>query len=130
MKIESRLLILLGIFCAGLTVSYLVLSHEAAGGLMLLGATLLGLMPGLYYAYWHRRMGDRPEDREDGALESKTVTVGAFPGSSIWPFVLGMGSFLTVMALVFGTWFAVPGIALVATALVGGTVESRHGGEV
>lgn len=130
MKIESRILILLGIFFGGLTLAYLLLSKEAAGGLMLLGSTLLGLMPGMYYAFWHRRMGDRPEDREDGALSSSSVVVGAFPGSSIWPFVLGSGSFFTVMALVFGTWFAIPGIALVATALVGGTVESRHGGEV
>ena len=130
MKIESRLLILFGLFAGGLTVAYLVLSKEPAGGLMLLGASLLGLMPGLYYAWWHKRMGFRPEDLDDGAMEATTVIIDTFPGSSIWPITMGMGAFFTVLALVFGIWFLVPGLALVTTALVGGTLESRRGGSV
>lgn len=130
MKVESRMLILLGFFFALLTVTYLVLAQEMAGGLMLLGTALLGFMPGLYYAFWHRRMGDRPEDREDGKLEDREVVVGSFPGSSIWPFVMGMGCFSLVLGLVFGIWAAIPGIGLVVAALVGGTVEGRHGGKV
>ena len=54
--------------------------------------------------------------------------IDAFPGTSIFPFVLGMGAFFTVLALVFGMWLLVPGIGLVLWAAFGGTAESRRGG--
>ena len=56
--------------------------------------------------------------------------VDSFPGSSIWPFVLGMGAFMTVLALVFGTWLFFIGVPLIITALTGVTAESRRGGTV
>ena len=36
-------------------VVYWFWGYEDGGGMMLLGATLLGLLPGLYYLFWHRR---------------------------------------------------------------------------
>jgi hypothetical protein len=56
--------------------------------------------------------------------------VGSFPGTSIFPFTLGMGAFFVVLALVFGIWFLVPGIALFVWAILGGTAEGRRGGNV
>ena len=56
--------------------------------------------------------------------------IGSFPASSIWPFVLGMGLFLMVLSLVFGLWLMAPGVALVVSAAIGVTVESRRGGAV
>jgi hypothetical protein len=56
--------------------------------------------------------------------------VGSFPSSSIWPFVMGMGAFMTVLALVFGTWLLFLGVPLILTALTGVTAESRRGGNV
>ena len=41
-------------------------------------------------------MGHRVEDREDASIEEGAGEINSFPGSSIWPFVLGMGAFLTV----------------------------------
>ena len=84
---------------------------------MLLGATLLGFLPGLYYFFWHRRfhghkyffvgkikvVGDRPEDRDDAEMADGAGTIDSFPGSSIWPFVMGMGAFTLVLAFVFGS---------------------------
>ncbi len=58
------------------------------------------------------------------------ATVDSFPGSSIWPFVMGMGAFLTVLALVFGVWLFFIGGPLIVTALTGVTAESRRGGTV
>ena len=74
--------------------------------------------------------GDRPSDREDAELADGAGTVDSFPGSSIWPFVLGMGAFMTVLALVFGTWLLFLGVPLIITALTGVTAESRRGGTV
>ena len=75
--------------------------------MMLLGATLLGFLPGLYYFFWHRRFHGHkyffwgkipaarrpPSDREDAEMADGAGVIDAFPGSSIWPFVLGMGAF-------------------------------------
>ena len=75
-------------------------------------------------------MKPRPEDRTDASIEEGSGVIGSFPNSSIWPFVLGMGLFLVVLSLVFGLWLLAPGFALVISALVGVTVESRRGGTV
>jgi hypothetical protein len=78
--------------------------------MMLAGTCLLGLLPGSYYLWWHRRMGDRPEDRKDATVEEGEGQIATFPNSSIWPFV--------------------PAVGLMLTALVGVTAESRRGGHV
>jgi hypothetical protein len=57
-------------------------------------------------------------------------SIDSFPGSSIWPFVLGMGCFVTVLGLVFGVWLMFVGIPLILTALTGVTAESRRAGAV
>ncbi len=75
-------------------------------------------------------MKPRPEDRTDATMEEGAGVIGSFPGSSIWPFVLGMGLFLTALSAVFGLWLLAPGLSLVISAAVGATVESRRGGNV
>lgn len=144
MKIESLFLIFLGAFFGIVGLVYWFWSYEDGGGLMLLGVTLLGFVPGLYYFFWHRRfhghkyfvigkikaVGDRPEDREDAELADGAGTIESFPGSSIWPFVMGLGALMLVLAFVFGVWLAFIAIPLVLTALTGVTAESRRGGNV
>jgi uncharacterized membrane protein len=56
--------------------------------------------------------------------------VGVFPGSSIWPFVLGMSALLVALSLVFGFWTAIFGFTLAISAVIGVTVESRRGGTI
>ena len=143
MKIESAFLIGVGVFfgCVGLI--YWFLSYEDGGFLMLLGSCALGFLPGLYYFFWNRRfhghkyffwgktdrvVGDRPEDRSDATIADGAGVISSFPGSSIWPFTLGMGAFVLVLSLVFGVWLALIGVSLILTALVGVTAESRRGG--
>jgi Cytochrome c oxidase subunit IV len=145
MKIESLFLLGVGVFfgCVGLI--YWFTSYDDGGGMMLLGTCLLGLLPGSFYFYWHRRflghkyffwgkldraVGERPEDRPDATIEEGAGVISSFPGSSILPFILWMGAFFTVLALVFGTWLLPMGVALLVVALVGVTAESRRGGHV
>jgi uncharacterized membrane protein len=73
-------------------------------------------------------MKARPEDNPQATQTQGAGVVGAFPGSSIFPFVMGMGAFFVVLALVFGIWLLVPGLGLVLWALLGGTAEGRRGG--
>ena len=145
MKIEGIFLIGVGIFFGLVGTAYWFLSYEQGGTMMLVGTCLLGLLPGSYYFYWYRRMqgskfyywgtlenkrGIRHEDRPDATIAEGAGTINSFPGSSIWPFVMGMGAFLLLLGLVFGVWIAIPGVSLMLTALIGVTAESRRGGHI
>ncbi len=130
MRIESLFLLGVGLFFGVIALIYWFTSYEDAGFLMLIGTTLLGLVPGSYYYFWHRRMGDRLEDRPDATIEQGAGVINAFPGSSIWPFVFGMGAMVTVLAFAFGVWLVLPGIATIIAAVIGATAESRRGGHV
>lgn len=130
MRVEALLLLGVGIFFGAVGLIYWFTSYEDAGFLMLIGTCCLGLLPGSYYFFWHRRMGDRPEDRNDAGLEDGAGVVSAFPHSSIWPFLFGMGAFVTILAFAFGVWLFLPGVTLIVTAVTGFTAESRRGGHV
>jgi len=129
-RVEAIILLFLGVFFGIVGVVYWFTSYEDAGTMMLVGTSALGFLPGGYYLFWHRRIGRRVEDREDASIEEGAGDIDSFPGSSIWPFVMGMGAFLTLLSLVFGIWLILPGIALIVSALVGVTAESRRGGHV
>jgi hypothetical protein len=129
-KLEAFVLLGVAGFFGIVGAVYWFTSYEDGGTMMLVGTCLLGLLPGGYYYWWHRKMGDRPEDRDDATIEEGAGQIATFPSSSIWPFVLGMGAFMLVLAFAFGTWFAFPAVGLILTALIGVTAESRRGGHV
>lgn len=130
MKLESLLLLGVGVFFGTTGLIYWFTAYEDGGFLMLLGTCFLGLLPGSYYLFWHRRMGDRPEDDPNATIEEGAGVVSSFPGSSIWPFVMGAGAFLLVLSLVFGVWLLFGALSLIVSALIGVTAESRRGGHV
>jgi len=130
MKVEALFLLGVGAFFGLVGIAYWFWGYEDGGTMLLAGTCTLGLLPGSYYYFWHRRMGNRLEDRKDATIEEGAGTISSFPGSSIWPFVLGSGAFLLVMSFVFGIWFFFPALGLFLTALVGVTAESRRGGTV
>lgn len=105
---------------------------EQSGTVMLIGTVLLGLVPGLYYAWWafHKMQRPRPEDRSDATIEDGAGVIGSFPSSSIWPFVFGMSCFVLALAAVFGVWLLLPAFTLGIGAVIGYTAESRRGGHV
>jgi hypothetical protein len=126
-KHESWLLLGLGLFFALTGAVYWFWSHENGGSVMLVASGFLGFLPGSYYLWWSRRMRPRPSDRSDATIADGAGFIETFPGSSIWPFILGMGAFCIGLSLSFGTWFAVPAIGLVIWALLGAVTESRRG---
>ncbi|MGH9307150.1 MAG: aa3-type cytochrome oxidase subunit IV [Acidimicrobiales bacterium] len=130
MKVESHVLLGVAIFFAVVCALYWFTSYEDAGSIMLLLTACLGLLPGGYLLWWSVHMPPRPEDRAESRLNEGAGSIGSFPGSSIWPFVLGMGLALVAVAFVFGSWTAVLGGTLVISAFIGVIVESRRGGLV
>jgi hypothetical protein len=130
MRIEARIMVGVGFFFAVVGVGYWYWSYEQSGTAMLLGSMLFGLLPGSYLLWWSHRMKPRPEDRSEATIEDGAGTIGAFPGSSIWPFVMGMSLFSCALSAVFGFWLLAPGLVGVFCAAIGYTVESRRGGTV
>lgn len=130
MRIEALFLLGVALFFSMTAIVYWFWGYEQSGTMMLIGTVLLGFVPGSYYYWWSRRMKPRPEDRTEASIEDGAGVIGSFPGSSVWPFVLGMGLFLVMLAIVFGIWLLAPGLAMVISAAVGATVESRRGGTV
>jgi len=128
MRVESKVLLSLGLFFGVMVTVYWNWGHENAGSVMIFSGMLLCFLPGGYYYWWSRRMKPRPEDDPQATQAQGAGVVGAFPGTSIWPFTLGMGAFFIVLALVFGVWLLVPGLGLVGWAMFGGTSEGRRGG--
>lgn len=140
LRVEGLFIFGLGIFFLVVTLLYWFWGYhwingpEQSGTAMLGGSFLLGMLPGGYYLWWSHRMTkrnvDRVEDRDDATIEEGAGVVDAFPSSSIWPFVLGVGAFFVVLSLVFGLWLTAIGVPVVLVALVGVTAESRRGGNV
>ena len=128
MRVEAKVLLYLGLFFGIMNAVYWNWSLENAGGVMMFAVMLLCFLPGSYYYFWSRRMKARPEDDPNATQAEGAGFIGTFPGTSIWPFTLGMGAFFVVLALVFGIWFLVPGLGLAVWALFGGTAEGRRGG--
>ncbi|HEV3213780.1 MAG TPA: cytochrome c oxidase subunit 4 [Acidimicrobiales bacterium] len=127
MKTEAKLLIFLGLSFLILGIIYWLWSGENAGGMMLIASAGLGFLPGGYYLWWSNRMRERASDRTDATVADGAGVIETFPGSSIWPFTLGMGAFCVGLALAFGNWFALPAAGLTVWALLGAVVESRRG---
>ena len=130
MKVYGLFLAGIGVFFGVIGLIYWFWGYEDAGFLMLIGTAGLGLLPGSYYLWWTYHMKGRPDDDPDADVEEGAGTVDSFPGSSIWPFILGMGCLLAALTFIFGLWLAPMAAALILSAVIGGTVESRRGGNV
>ncbi len=130
MRVEAIFLLVISVFCGTVAVCYWMFSGEQSGTVMLAGGCLLGLLPGGYYLWWSRRMDRRAEDDPEATLEDGAGVIGAFPSSSVWPFVLGVGFALIALAFVFGVWTAAVGLSVVFSAVIGVILESRRGGVV
>jgi len=130
MRVNGTMLAVIGVFFAVIALVYWFTSYEDAGFLMLTGSAILGLLPGGYYLWWSRRMKPLDGDVSDAEVSDGAGVIDAFPNSSIWPFLLGMGAMFATLTFIFGLWMAPIAAALGLSAVIGGVVESRRGGTV
>ncbi|HEX4540022.1 MAG TPA: cytochrome c oxidase subunit 4 [Acidimicrobiales bacterium] len=128
--VEARFLVGVAVFFAAVCAMYWFGSYENAGTVLLVFTAFLGLLPGGYLLWWSRRMRPRPEDRDDAVLDEGAGHIGAFPDSSIWPFIFGIGAGVLASGFVFGAWLWVLGVSMIISAIVGVVIESRRGGTV
>ncbi len=92
MRVNGLFLAGIGVFFGIIGVIYWFTSYEDGGFAMLIGSALLGPLPGSYYFWWSLQMKPRADDDPEADMAEGDGTVEAFPSSSIWPFVLGMGA--------------------------------------
>ena len=126
MRVEAVVFLGVTAFFASIGTLYWFTSYEDAGTTMLVGAALLGLLIGMYFFRWSRRIQARPEDRPDASLAEAAGTTAEFPASSIWPFVFGLGATAFATGFVFGVWIFVLGGAIFALGVLGYVAESRR----
>ncbi|HET9692679.1 MAG TPA: cytochrome c oxidase subunit 4 [Acidimicrobiales bacterium] len=116
--------IFLGLACA----LYWFLSYEDSGTVMLLfGAAAYLMLGGFIYLQWRRRARlPRPEDKEDGTYEETAgEPIAFFPTASIWPAGIGLAATFIAIALIWGTWYWVPALALLFGSIIGFAVEAE-----
>lgn len=130
MKIESFFYLGVTAFFVVISGIYWFTSYEDAGSVMLVSSALLGLLAGGYLLFQATKFPPRPEDRPDATLAEGAGPVDEFPGSTIWPFVFGLGATIFATGLVFGVWVIVAGAAVFGLGLLGLIRQSRDVGGV
>lgn len=124
LQVSAWVFLFLGCFVGTLSLVYLLTDDDA--GQMMLGVTsLFGLYLGAFF--WLRwRSGSRP-GHEAPATQPGSATTGQYlPHASVWPFLIGVATFLIANGLILGTWFLVPGGLLMLAALIGFGRQSRR----
>jgi hypothetical protein len=115
-----------GVFFVVTAALYWFTSYEDAGSVFLLLCMVALVLIAGYLFVIGRRLGPRPSDRGDAVPAEGAGTVGYFPSSSLWPFLVGAGAVVLANGLVFGLPVALAGAALLVSALVGYALEAQH----
>ncbi|WP_136611663.1 cytochrome c oxidase subunit 4 [Sinomonas albida] len=129
MKIESWLFGTGVFFFVPVAIVYGFLTHwgEWVGimGMLLVGG--LALMIGSYLGVTARRVGTRPEDREDAEIHEGAGEQGHFSPWSWWPITLGVAAATGMLGLAVGWWITFIGAGIAIVALVGWVFEYSRG---
>jgi hypothetical protein len=128
-KIESWLFGTGVFFFIPVAIVYGFLTHwsEWVGimGMLLVGG--LAGMIGSYLGVTARRVGARPEDREDAEIHEGAGEQGHFSPWSWWPLVLGTAAATAVLGIAVGWWIFFIGAGIGIVALVGWVFEYSRG---
>ncbi|MBB2956420.1 cytochrome c oxidase subunit 4 [Pseudoclavibacter helvolus] len=136
MKTSARLLWVLAVFYAVVTVVYTLWTHAALGHYEWVGIVTLALS-GIFVAFVAFYLGSSakpfrihvlPEDRLDGEIADADPELGFFPPQSWWPFVLALAVGLIFLGIsIGGWWFAYFSAPLFIIAIVGWVFEYYRG---
>lgn len=129
MRVETELTLFTALFVTALGVLYWFTSYENAGTtLLVIGGIAYAMMCGyllIQAVRLHHSGTSRPEDRERGEAAEGAGEVGYFPAATVWPAAIGLGAVLVGLGLVFGVWFIVIGVIVLAGAVIGYAVEAQ-----
>jgi hypothetical protein len=115
LAVPSRVFLGIAVFMALIGVVYWFASYEPAGTTMLALSSALAATCGVYLQVQHEH------SPTEARLEEHYL-----PHSSVWPFGIGLGALLAVNGLIVGVGFAIPGVVVLAIAVVGLVAQSRR----
>lgn len=128
MKIEGWLFAAGAVFYAIVAVVYWLITGEIVGTTALtLTAGLAGLV-GFYTLFTGKRVGPRPEDRNDALISEADPDYGFFSPHSWWPLVIGLGAMATAIGFAFTTWWLILfGFCTIVFGAIGTVFEYHRG---
>jgi hypothetical protein len=126
-KVEGLIFGMVAAFFAVVTPIYWFMSYDPTGTVAL-GLTFgLGAMISLYFFIVSRRIGPRPEDRQDGEIDELAGEYGFFSPHSWWPLAAALAASVVFLGLVFAWFIVIIGVALSAVAVIGMVFEYYRG---
>jgi hypothetical protein len=114
-RVQARIFLGVSAFMALIGVVYWFASYEPAGSTMLGLSSALAAVCGVYLLV-QSESGEAVAHEEEHYL----------PHSSVWPFGIGLGVLLAVNGMIVGFGYAIPGLVVLAIAVVGFISQSRR----
>jgi len=128
LKTESRIFLIIAVFCFIATAVYASWAKEVVG---IVGISLTGglcFIIGTYFWFVSRRVELRPEDNPDGEISDGAGELGFFSPGSYWPIGLAAGAALAGISLAFFyAWLIAISVAIIL-AMVAGLLFEYHVG--
>jgi hypothetical protein len=118
MRLETILWSGVAVYFAAIAGIYFVVGGEPVGVSVLLAAAALGGLIAGWSWDWHRRHGERPEDRVDADAGDEVGVVGVFPTESLRPVALAVGFTALLAGVPLGSWMSMAGLAIVASQVL------------
>lgn len=129
MRIEAKLFYYLLPFylLVGLVYGFLTGWSEWVGVLALPLTGGLAGMIGFYLAFTAKRVGVRPEDRNDGEIHEGAGEQGHFSPWSWWPMVVAGGAAVAFLGVAVGWWIFFIAVGIAVVGVIGWTYEYSRG---
>jgi hypothetical protein len=126
-KVEGMIFVIFAVFFAIVTPIYWAVSKDPTGTTALTLTFGLGAMIAFYFSMLARRLGPRPEDRQDGEIEELAGEYGFYSPHSWWPLACAASAAVVFTGLIFEMFIVVIGVALAAIAVIGMVFEYYRG---
>jgi hypothetical protein len=129
MRTEYRVFGAIFVFMAIANIVYGFMTRwaEFAGGIPFGLVALLCLMIATYLWVTGRRVGIRPEDRDEAEVHEGSGEQGFFSPWSWWPIALGAAAAITFLGVAIQFWLVLVGAAFALVGLVGWVFEYSRG---
>ena len=127
MKTEGMLFAVGAFVFAILTAAYWFTAHEIIGTLCIALTGGLAFLIGFYVLFTGKRVGLRPEDRDDADISDADVDYGFFSPHSWWPLPLALSAAMTFTGLIFAPWIVALGVVFLFISIFGFVFEYYRG---
>ncbi len=101
---------------------------EWAGTTALVLSATLTAMCGFYFGFVARRIGPRPEDRDEATMDEGMGEVGFFSPGSYWPLGLGLATVGGAFGLAMHQWWLAGAGVVALLFTVGGLLFEYYAG--